>query len=61
MDPNATWQMLCAYLRALNQHPHDEEIRANTLLHLEALTRWLRRGGFPPMINQDKQRPEEDA
>jgi hypothetical protein len=50
MDPNATWQMLCEYLRALNQNPHDEEIRANTLLHLEALTRWLRRGGFPPTL-----------
>ena len=55
MDPNATWQMLCEYLLALNQHPDDEEIRANAVMHLEALTRWLRRGGFPPMINQDRQ------
>jgi hypothetical protein len=22
MDPNATWQMLCDYLRALHQDPH---------------------------------------
>ena len=50
MDPNATWQMLCEYLRALNQHPNDEEIRANAILLLEALTRWLRRGGFPPKL-----------
>ena len=31
MDPNATWQMLCDYLRALHQHPEDEEIRANVI------------------------------
>ena len=48
MDPNATWQMLCDYLRALHQNPDDEEIRANVIMLLEALTRWFRRGGFPP-------------
>jgi hypothetical protein len=51
MDPNATWQMLCEYLRALHQYPDDEEIRANVLELLGALTRWLRRGGFPPAID----------
>ena len=61
MDPNATWQMLCDYLQALNQHPHDEEIRANAIELLQALTRWLRRGGFPPMIHQDQHRAQEDA
>jgi hypothetical protein len=50
MDPNATWQMLCDYLRALHQHPEDEEVRANVVELLGALTRWLRRGGFPPTI-----------
>ena len=53
MDPNATWQMLCEYLRALHQHPDDEEIRANVLGLLETLTRWLRRGGFPPTITEE--------
>ena len=50
MDPNATWQMLCESLRALNQHPDDEERRANAIRLFEALTRWLRRGGFPPQL-----------
>lgn len=50
MDPNATWWMLYEYLRALNQNPDDEEIRANVIVLLEALTRWLRRGGFPPTV-----------
>jgi hypothetical protein len=50
VDPNATWRMLCAYLRALNQHPDNEERRANVMWLFEALTRWLRRGGFPPTI-----------
>jgi len=50
MDPNATWQMLCNYLRALKEHPEDEELRANVLELLGALARWLRRGGFPPTL-----------
>jgi hypothetical protein len=50
MDPNATWRMLCEYLLALHQQPEDEELRATVILHLEALTRWLRRGGFPPKL-----------
>ena len=50
MDPNATWQMLYEYLRALKEHPEDEELRANAVMLLEALTRWLRRGGFPPTL-----------
>ena len=50
MDPNATWQMLCDYLRALYQDPHDEELRANASELLRALTRWLRSGGFPPTL-----------
>ena len=52
MDPNATWQMLCESLRALNQYPDDEEIRANVVELLETLTRWLRRGGFPPKMEE---------
>ena len=50
MDPNATWQMLCDYLRALLQDPQDEELRANAIELLQALTRWLRKGGFPPTL-----------
>jgi len=61
MDPNATWQMLCDYLQALNQQPHDEEIRANAIELLQALTRWLRRGGFAPMIHQDLHRSQEEV
>jgi hypothetical protein len=61
MDPNATWQMLCEYLRALHQDPHDEELRANVIELLQALTRWLRSGGFPPMITHDQQKPQDGA
>jgi hypothetical protein len=50
MDPNATWQMLCEYLRTLNLQPDDEELRANVIELLQALTRWLRSGGFPPTL-----------
>jgi hypothetical protein len=42
--------MLCEYLRALKEHSDDEELRANVVELLGALTRWLRRGGFPPTL-----------
>ena len=51
MDPNATWRMLCEYLQELQQNPKDEEIRANVLELLGALSHWIRRGGFPPTID----------
>jgi hypothetical protein len=57
MDPNATWQMLCDSLQELSQHPEDEDIRANVIELLEALTHWLRRGGFAPTIIQQRQHP----
>jgi hypothetical protein len=50
MDPNAIWQMLCDYLRALHENPDDEGLRANVIELLGTLARWLRRGGFPPHI-----------
>ena len=50
MDPNATWQMLCESLRTLNSNTNDEESRANAIELLQALTRWLRSGGFPPTL-----------
>jgi hypothetical protein len=53
--------MLCEYLQALHQNPQDEELRANALELLQALTQWIRRGGFPPMINQDRRGPQEDV
>ena len=40
----------------LHQNPNDEEIRANALELLGALTRWLRRGGFPPTIGNTERR-----
>jgi hypothetical protein len=59
MDPNATWQMLGDSLRALHHDPHDEELRANAIELLQALTRWFRRGGFPPTTIHTHQQPEE--
>ena len=50
MDPNATWRMLCDAIQALRQNPNDNDIRANVIELLEALTRWLHTGGFPPTL-----------
>ena len=49
MDPQATWSQLCATLVALGEHPEDQALRDNAIEFLEALTHWLRAGGFPPM------------
>lgn len=51
MDPNATWKMLCAQLRALDKNPADQETRDSATACLMILYRWLRRGGFPPTIS----------
>jgi len=56
VDPNVTWQMLCECLQALHRDPQDEELSANAIELLQALTRWLRRGGFPPTLTC-KERP----
>jgi hypothetical protein len=48
VDPNATWQMLCAALQALDRNLHDTEARERAIELLEVLAAWLRKGGFPP-------------
>ncbi len=50
MDPNAVWQTLQEALRALAEYPNDADLRANAIELLEILTDWLRRGGFPPIV-----------
>jgi hypothetical protein len=55
MDPNATWQMLCDSLQALHHDPQNEELRANVIELLQALTRWLQSGGFPPHLQEEHQ------
>jgi len=52
MDPTATWLMLCEALKALEKQPDNEELRTHAITLLEVLTRWLRRGGFPPAVHQ---------
>jgi hypothetical protein len=49
MDPNTTWQLLCATVTVLSAHPEDRTVRAEAVALLEALAQWLRRGGFPPI------------
>lgn len=58
MDPNATWRMLGDCLRALHQNPEDADIRAHAVMLLEALTRWLRQGGFPPRVDSGAGSPD---
>jgi hypothetical protein len=48
VDPNTTWQLLCASLHELTANLHDQNARARAVDLLEILARWLRMGGFPP-------------
>jgi hypothetical protein len=50
MDPNTAWVQICAMLNALHEHPEDQTLRDSAVELLEALTAWLRRGGFPPTL-----------
>ena len=52
MDPNALWKILCETLQDLEKWPDSIECRAHAIDCLEDLTRWLRRGGFPPVLQQ---------
>lgn len=51
MDPNTAWQVLCEALQELRNNPDDTEQRERAVDVLMVLADWLRRGGFPPTIN----------
>ncbi len=53
MDPTTTWVMLCETLHDLETWPDSIETRAHAVELLEDLARWLRTGGFPPVIQQN--------
>lgn len=51
MDPNATWLELLATLQHYAQHRcHANKV--HVIDRLEALTEWLRKGGFPPQVER---------
>ena len=50
MDPDAVWRTLCETLEDLKKWPDSREVRAHAIDLLEALTHWLRKGGFPPTL-----------
>jgi|SoiMethySBSTD1v2_1073268.scaffolds.fasta_scaffold11709_11 hypothetical protein len=56
MDPNALWQMLRESLRDLNKWPNNADTRGHVVNCLEVLATWLRRGGFPPNMEDSDQR-----
>ena len=51
--PTATWRMVYEALQALEKHPDNEKLRTYAITMLEVLTRWLRRGGFPPKLDEE--------
>ena len=50
MDPDVTWQTLCASLHVLQKNPEDTEAREQATECLSVLYNWLDRGGFPPDV-----------
>ena len=59
MDPTATWILLNDTLQALEKHPADASIRESAVELLEALADWLRRGGFPPTVENTERTRDE--
>jgi hypothetical protein len=51
IDPDACWLTLCATLRALHEHPEDQEARDDAVQLLRNLAAWLDHGGFAPHID----------
>ena len=52
MDPDATWQCLIETLKDLNKWPESIDTRAHAVDCLEVLATWLRKGGFPPKVEE---------
>ena len=53
MDPTATWRMLCEAMQELEKDPHNRDLRTHAIDLLEVLARWLRMGGFPPVLQKN--------
>lgn len=52
MDPTETLRCLLETLRDLQKWPDSKECRAHAIDCLEVLATWLRRGGFPPKMEE---------
>ena len=50
MDPNALWKDLQSELRELERYPDNRDLRLHVCSLLEALSLWIRRGGFCPTM-----------
>ena len=54
MDPTATWKMVCEALQDMQTDPENKDTRAHAVDLLEVLARWLRMGGFPPTLEEER-------
>ena len=52
MDPNALWKDLQSELRELERYPDNRDLRLHVCSLLEALSLWIRRGGFCPTMEK---------
>jgi hypothetical protein len=50
MDPNALWKDLQSELRELDRFPDNRDLRLHVCSLLDALSTWIRRGGFSPNV-----------
>ena len=50
MDPNQLWKDLQEELRELSKFPDNRDLRLHVCSQLEALSTWIRRGGFAPTV-----------
>jgi hypothetical protein len=52
VDPDALWRDLKDELRMLTADPTNQDVRFHCCSLLEALSTWIKRGGFPPKLEE---------
>ena len=53
MDPDALWRDLKDEIKELIKDPSNQDVRFHVSSLLEALSTWIKRGGFPPSLQEN--------
>jgi len=50
MDPDALWRDLVDEMKAYIKDPTNQDVKFHVCSLLEAMSTWIKRGGFPPKL-----------
>ena len=53
MDPERLWRDLKDEIKELIKDPTNQDLRFHVCSLLEALSTWIKRGGFPPSLQEN--------